>query len=287
MSKKRKQHHEEHIDESWLIPYADILTLLLALFIVLYSMQAVDKKKFEEMSQAFSVALNTGGVNILDQTSVIRTGGQKVEQMDESKDHRSDSPQKEREQHMRQAQLEQQKLEQLQRKLDEYIKSNGLADQLNTKLNHSELKITINDSALFDSGKADLKNDAKQLAVTIGSMLKNYPGYEVVVTGHTDDRPISNSRFASNWDLSSARALSFMKIVLERSEIHPKLFKAVGMGEYHPIAENKTDEGRSKNRRVEVSILRKYTDKNAPGQGSSLPRAVQGSGSAKLESPTP
>ncbi|WP_019421150.1 flagellar motor protein MotB [Paenibacillus sp. OSY-SE] len=261
MSKKRSQPHEEHADESWLIPYADILTLLLALFIVLYGMSAVDAKKFEQMSQAFSVAFN-GGVGVLDETAVIRSDSSRSGEFEPSP---SKSRSREQDQYMQQAKHEQEQLEQLQSKLNNYIASNGLSDQLNTKLNHSELKITIKDSALYDSGKASLKKDSKQLALTIGDMLKQYQGYEIVISGHTDNRPIRNSRFESNWDLSSARALSFMKVVLERSSIDPKLFKAVGMGEYHPVADNATEEGKAKNRRVEVSVLRKFTDKQAPG----------------------
>ncbi|MBN3524392.1 flagellar motor protein MotB [Paenibacillus apiarius] len=261
MSKKRSQPHEEHADESWLIPYADILTLLLALFIVLYGMSAVDAKKFEQMSQAFSVAFS-GGVGVLDETAVIRSDSSRSGEFEPSP---SKSRSREQDQYMLQAKHEQEQLEQLQSKLNNYIASNGLSDQLNTKLNHSELKITIKDSALYDSGKASLKKDSKQLALTIGDMLKQYQGYEVVISGHTDNRPIRNSRFESNWDLSSARALSFMKVVLERSGMDPKLFKAVGMGEYHPVADNATEEGKAKNRRVEVSVLRKFTDKQAPG----------------------
>ncbi|MCM3342240.1 flagellar motor protein MotB [Paenibacillus sp. MER TA 81-3] len=262
MSKKRSRPHEEHVDESWLIPYADILTLLLALFIVLYGMSAVDAKKFEQMSQAFNVAFNTGGVGILDEAAVIRSNSSRSGEFEPNS---SKSRNREQEQYMLQAKHEQEQLEQLQSKLNNYIASNGLSDQLNTKLNHSELKITIKDSALYDSGKASLKKDSKQLALTIGDMLKQYQGYEIVISGHTDNRPIRNSRFESNWDLSSARALSFMKVVLERSSIDPKLFKAVGMGEYHPVADNATEEGKAKNRRVEVSVLRKFTDKQAPG----------------------
>lgn len=265
MSKKlRTPPKEEHTDETWLIPYADILTLLLALFIVLYAMQAVDAKKFEQMSQAFSAALNSGGggAGILNESAVIRSDGSKSSMVDATPKNHTKSRNRERDEYMLHAKQEQQQLEQLQNKMNQYIANNGLTDQLNTKLNHSELKITIKDSALFDSGRANLKPDSKQLAATVGDMMKQYQGFSVVISGHTDNRPIRNSRFDSNWDLSSARALSFMKVVLERSGIDPKQFQAVGMGEYHPVADNDSAEGQAKNRRVEVSILRKYTDKN-------------------------
>lgn len=268
MSNKRRQSHDEHVDESWLIPYADILTLLLALFIVLYGMSTVDAKKFQEMSQAFNIAFDSGGgAGILDQQAIIPPNNAKNGMKDT--DPSAASRNRERYEYMVKAKQEQAELETLRDKMNEYIANGGLSNQLNTELNHSELKITIKDSALFDSGKASLKSDAKQLAVTIGDMLKQYKDYEIVISGHTDNRPIRNSNFESNWDLSSARALSFMKVVLERSGIDPKHFKAVGMGEYHPVADNGTVEGQAQNRRVEVSILRRFVDKDTPSDPAS------------------
>ncbi|MBD8500498.1 flagellar motor protein MotB [Paenibacillus arenosi] len=261
MSKKhRKEHHEEHPDESWLIPYADLMTLLLALFLVLYAMSAADAQKFEQMSAAFSTAFNSsgGGTSILDQNSSIVEQSAKTSkpadnmEIEAAKEHAKDL----------QAQKEQEQLEQLQAQLNEYMKKNGLSDQLSTKLNHSELRITIKDSALFDSGHATLKEESEKVAETIGSMLKPYKGYQIIIRGHTDNVPIKNSRFASNWDLSSARAINFMKVVLERSQLNPKHFQAVGMGEYHPIVSNDHAEGRAQNRRVEVTIVRKYSNHN-------------------------
>ncbi|TVX85266.1 flagellar motor protein MotB [Paenibacillus agilis] len=260
MSKKhRKEHHEEHADESWLIPYADLMTLLLALFLVLYAMSAADAQKFEQMSAAFSSAFNStgGGSNILDHDSAVPL--EQSSKTPKTTDNMEIEAAKERAKDL-QAQKEQEQLEQLQAQLNEYMKKNGLSDQLSTKLNHSELRITIKDSALFDSGHATLKEESEKVAETIGSMLKPYKGYQIIIRGHTDNVPIKNSRFASNWDLSSARALNFMKVVLERSQLNPKHFQAVGMGEYHPIVSNDNAEGRAQNRRVEVTIVRKYSN---------------------------
>ncbi|WP_195576441.1 flagellar motor protein MotB [Paenibacillus sp. 1001270B_150601_E10] len=266
MSKKRKEHHEEHVDESWLIPYADLLTLLLALFIVLYAMSSVDAQKFKAMSDAFQTVFQTqssgGGSGILEHPSLEPTSGDEAKQAEKEFEHDTAADQK-KDRYALQAEKEQEQLEELQGKLNEYIAQNGLSDQLNTKLNHSELMLTINDSALFASGSATLKNESKKLAYTIGDMIKAYPGYQIVIKGHTDNVPIKNSGFESNWDLSSARALNFMKIVLKQSGLDPKQFQAVGMGEYHPIASNDSEKGKAENRRVEVSIIRKYTSNKA------------------------
>ncbi|UVI30415.1 flagellar motor protein MotB [Paenibacillus spongiae] len=258
MSKKhRSEHHDEHIDESWLIPYADLLTLLLALFIVLYAMSSVDAKKFEDMSKAFNIAFNSG-VNVLDNTTIMETGRQ-MDDADKNNRKSSDEAKKKenREALMKQ---EQQDLEELKKQLDKYIQTNGMTTQLDTKLNQSQLMITISDNALFASGSAVVKPEARELAVAISTMFGKYPGYEIVVSGHTDNEPISTSDFKSNWDLSSSRAIRFMDILLSNKSLDPRLFSAIGYGEHRPVESNDTTAGRAKNRRVEVSIIRKFVD---------------------------
>lgn len=253
--KTRHEPHEEHADESWLLPYADLLTLLLALFLVLYAMSATDAKKFQEMSEAFNVVF-TGGTGILDYSKTEPSPDpSNLEDFKAAPAAMSEN--KRREELKRQ---EQEDLERLKQQLDNYIKANGLSTELSTKLNQSQLVITIRDNALFASGEAVVKPEARELAVAIAQMLDKFPGYGITVAGHTDNVPISNSKYPSNWDLSADRALQFMKILLENSSLDPKQFMPTGYGEYHPIADNATVEGRARNRRVEVSIIRKYQD---------------------------
>lgn len=259
MSKKtRHEDHEEHADESWLLPYSDLMTLLVALFLVLYAMSATDAKKFEEMAQAFSSALN-GGTGVLDNTSMAPTNSD----LDSGKSTKLNTIAEKNTTEADLAKLrqkEQEELEKLKKQFDQYIKNNGLTDLLSTKLNQSQLLITISDNALFASGQAAVKPESQQLARSISQMLQQFPDYEVVVQGYTDNIPISNSEYSSNWDLSANRALQFMKILLVNPYLNPEKFSVIGYGEYHPIADNSTAAGRAKNRRVEVSILRKYQD---------------------------
>ncbi|MDT3429021.1 chemotaxis protein MotB [Paenibacillus forsythiae] len=257
MSKKTKhEEHEEHADESWLLPYSDLMTLLVALFLVLYAMSATDAKKFEEMAQAFSSALN-GGSGVLDYSS----GTPKDSNLDNGRANKMNSvvDKSPGESDLAKLRLkEQEELEKLKKQFDQYIKNNGLTNLLSTKLNQSQLLITISDNALFASGQARVKPESQQLARSISQMLQQFPDYEVVVQGYTDNIPISNSEYSSNWDLSANRALQFMKILLINPYLNPEKFSVIGYGEYHPIASNATAAGRAKNRRVEVSILRKY-----------------------------
>ena len=257
--KRRHEEHEEHIDESWLIPYADLLTLLLALFIVLYSMNSVDVRKFEEMSRAFSIALNQGS-GVLELPSVVETGPN-TEKVPKPKDKDKDNPEKNQnnslEDIMKQEQAE---FQNLKKQLDEYIDKNGLTSDLETKLNMSQLLITISDNALFAPAQAAVKPEAKDLAIAISKMLEQYPNYEIIVSGHTDDTPINNAYFKSNWDLSSMRAIRFMDVMLENKNIGPERFSAIGYGEYRPIAVNDSVANKAKNRRVEVAIIHTYVD---------------------------
>ncbi|MNZ65942.1 Motility protein B [compost metagenome] len=261
MSKKRKhEEHDEHIDESWLLPYSDLLTLLLALFIVLYAMTSVDVKKFDELSRAFNIALSSG-TGVLENTAVVQIGddsGKRKEEEGSTGDE--DKKSKEEEAREEQIKKEQAELDDLKRKIDAYIEEKGLTSDLETKLNLSQLMITIRDNALFAPAQADVKPESRDLAVAIGKLLQQYPEYQVVVSGHTDTTPISTYLFRSNWDLSNMRAVRFLDILLENKELDPKRFSASGFGEYHPVADNDTVEGKAKNRRVEVSIIRNFTD---------------------------
>ncbi|MBJ6360778.1 flagellar motor protein MotB [Paenibacillus sp. GCM10012307] len=255
MSKKRKHdEHDEHMDESWLIPYADLMTLLLALFIVLYAASSVDAKKFEEMSQAFSIAFNRGN-GLLESSSMVTTGQQMTNQNKLKNMKDGDQQEMTREQLVKK---EQEDLEKLKKQLDQYIDKNGLSSDLETKLNQTQLLITISDNALFSSGSAAVKQESRKLAVAIANMLQQYPDYNIIVAGHTDNQPISNTEFESNWELSSKRAIRFMNILLVNPNIDRQRFSAIAYGEYQPVDTNATTEGRAKNRRVEVSIMRNY-----------------------------
>jgi chemotaxis protein MotB len=275
-SRKRHEHHEEHPDESWLLPYSDLMTLLLALFIVLYSVSAVNTSKMEEMSKAFKTAFSSG-FGILDKSTII-DDNENSKRTDKNEIRKNDGSTrgagKSRDDLKKE---EQQNLQQLKGELDKYIKQNGLSSQLETQLNQSQLLITIRDNALFPSGSANVKPESQKLASAIGQMLQDYPDYEILVTGHTDNKPINTFEFPSNWELSSKRAINFMKILLQNKTFDPKRFSATGYGEFRPLDSNATEAGRAKNRRVEVSILRKYVEPSDDAQQLAL-SAIAGDG---------
>ncbi|WP_128895531.1 flagellar motor protein MotB [Longirhabdus pacifica] len=251
MRKHRKQSEDEHMDESWLIPYADLMTLMLALFIVLFASSQIDQKKLEQLSQAFSSSFS--GNHLFESSTalpVYEIGSvTNREQLYMDKDGVS------KENEVLQEEIE---LLELQEQMDRYIESKGLSAQLETVLNEVELMITIKEQALFDSGSAAVKDEGQILASALSEMMIQYPDYEIIIAGHTDNQPIATREYPSNWDLSADRALNFMKLLLQDENAYPQRFSAVGYGEFRPIASNEEMEGRALNRRVEINIMRKY-----------------------------
>lgn len=227
------------MSESWLLPYADILTLLLALFIVLFASSTVDQAKLEQMSQVFNQIFDSGS-GLLEQPSPVNVP---VTPNDSTEDSESSAYVE-----------DQQALSKIQDSVDEYIAVNALEKQFATKLTDEGLLVTIRDSILFDTGKAEVNPEYRQIAEDISDLLVFDPPRNVVITGHTDNIPIASSEFASNWELSVMRSVNFLKILVRDNSIDPLYFSAKGYGEFKPVASNDTVEGRAKNRRVEVLI---------------------------------
>lgn len=262
MSRKhRKEHHEEHTDETWLIPYADILTLLLALFIVLFASSQVDQKKFEQMATSFSSAFQGGDKSIFDNTQSPPqiTQGQPRPKGPDSDTKGFDSLAIRPDRTYIEETLQ---LIEVKKQLDDYIQKNGLAGDLETSLSEDGLMVRIKDTALFESGHADLLPESRRFAGELAKMLAPMT-QRLFVSGHTDNVPINTYEFPSNWDLSTKRALNFMKFLLMQEPSQKAArFSVTGFGEYQPIAGNDTEEGRAKNRRVEILIMRNHPIKN-------------------------
>lgn len=249
MSKRRKKkhNHEDHVGEDWLLPYADILTLLLALFIVLFSMSSIDAQKFNAMSQAFNEAFSSG-TGIFEYPSPMPEEEAQALDDEEGKEDQANTKEKAK-------QIEKLELENIQQKVNAYIAENNLTDKLDSSLTDEGLLLTIRDNVLFPSGSADVRPEDLHTASEISELLVMSPPRNIIISGHTDDIPISNPQYESNWELSVMRAINFMKVVLKNENLDPAWFSAKGFGEFQPVASNDTNEGRAKNRRVEILIL--------------------------------
>src|SRR5690625_7403840 len=119
--------------------------------------------------------------------------------------------------------------------IEEYITTNNITETLGTKLTSEGLLVTVRTDITFDSGRAQVKEEGIEIAREIASFLDTDPPHEIVVNGHTDNVPIHNEEFASNWELSTMRAIQFMYLLLDDSEIEPKWFSARGYGEYRIV----------------------------------------------------
>lgn len=245
----KKKKHDEHIDETWLIPYSDMLTLLFALFIVLFAMSSIDAAKFKQMAVAFrsELAGGTGNKEFLSD-----------QKPNEEKELSASSLESEKIKKDAEAEVKKQEMNELkavQKGIDKYIEEKQLSSSFKTDLTEKGLMVTILENVLFDSGKADVKLESLGIAKEMSNLLVSASPREITVSGHTDNVPISNAQFASNWELSTQRAVNFMQVLLQNKELQPEKFSAVGYGEYRSIAPNDTPEGKAKNRRVEVFIL--------------------------------
>lgn len=243
--KKRCPHHEEHVDETWLIPYADLLTLLLALFIVLFATSQSDKTKLQEMSKVFSIIFSA-------QRGVM--GDASIQPSNENHSKSNDakaSTQGEATSTIIPKQNPE--LSTLQNKLNQYITMQNLPGYVATSMTDEGLMITVRDIALFPGGSAELLPEAKKIAYDMSVILAKSPE-RVQISGHTDDSPAEGSGYTSNWELGGARAISFMKEMLKNPELTPDRFSATTYGQYQPVAPNISDADREKNRRVEILI---------------------------------
>jgi chemotaxis protein MotB len=248
MAKRKKKNDDEHMSESWLLPYSDLLTLLLALFIVLFSMSAVDAKKFQKFAQTFNDIFH-GGTGVMDYSEAIPTPVPSTDGQSKNDDILNAKDENE--------------LKQVEGKINQYIKNKHLTNKITMSLTSEGLLLRIRDNVLFDSGKATIRKEDIQLARELSDFLVMNPPHQIVISGHTDNVPIKTAAYGSNWELSAMRAINFMKILLENPKLDPRLFSAKGYGEYQPIADNSTPEGRAKNRRVEVLIMPINQQKNA------------------------
>lgn len=253
MAKRQKKHHEEeHPDETWLVPYSDVLTLLLALFIVLFATSSIDAKKFEQMMQTFAIEFNGGGLpGILDGgVQPIDQGGKAAKTI---KTEDKKPPEKAKEENREQGSI---KLNTIKKTIDTNIANNNLKGQIGTHITDEGVVIDILTTALYKKGSAALTPTAKEIAEFVGRQLEPY-SQQILIAGHTDNEVVHSKEFSSNWDLSAKRAINFLEYMLKtNSNLNPMNFGIAGYAEYKPILPNITSSNKQENRRIEVTILK-------------------------------
>lgn len=262
---KRKPDEVKPGAPAWQSTFADLMNLLLCFFVMLFAMSSVDEQKFEliaaSFSQTFSIfdsggssllegLLINNGVSQLSQLDIyMNTMGQAAESDTQSEEY------EEFEDKLADVQEEMlQENEELAEKIEETIAEQNLEGDIDVDFTSQYVELTLNGALLFDSGKANLKDEAYPLMEKVGVILQKYADGVIEVEGHTDNVPINTAKFANNNELSSARALSVFDYLVANTNLSPALIKHSGRGEYVPVADNGTPEGRAKNRRVEIKI---------------------------------
>ncbi len=259
MSRRRKRaSHANH--ERWLVSYADFITLLFAFFVVLYASSQVDQRKVGKLALAIQVAFQEMGVFQASTTQVPMdlnepTPFSKVQAIDSLKRNaelgRIASPST--------GELggsggENGDLAELQHELETALSAEISRKEISMRREPDGLVISLREVGFFESGSAQMKSASQPAFDRIASILREHD-YRLRIEGHTDDVPIHNAQFSSNWELSTSRATEVIRILIVRDGFDAAHLSAAGYAEYHPIASNRTAQGQSMNRRVDIVIL--------------------------------
>lgn len=266
---KRKEDAPAPGAPAWMATFSDLMNLLLCFFVMLFSMSSLDEAKYNAlvaaMNDTFSIfdagATSIGdGILISNGVSQLNELDEYINSMGKSEDTSTDSDNLDEfefsEEKMQEV-VEEHNLkenEELAETVQEAVAESNMSDQIEVSFTAQYVQLTMKGALLFDSGSAELKDDSTLVVDKVGVILERYAEGTIEIEGHTDNVPISSVQYADNEELSSARALTVFHYLLENTAVNPAKLKHAGMGQRVPIADNATEEGRSKNRRVEIKI---------------------------------
>ncbi len=253
MARRKKRTAEEPENhERWLVSYADFITLLFAFFVVMYSISSVNNNKYETLSEALDEAFHP---NQKENKTLepIQVGYTPTVIQPIILDHPTTEEELKRQQLSDEILQERRRLKRVSEDLESVLQPYIEEDLVAIKRNDFWVELEMNSELLFSSGEAELSQKAVPILRKVAEVIRLLPNV-INVEGHTDDVPIDTVEFPSNWDLSSARATSVVRELINGS-IPPSRLSAVGYGEFHPIADNNTTNGRFKNRRVVLVLM--------------------------------
>ncbi len=255
---------------AWMATFSDLMNLLLCFFVMLFAMSSIEEAKLQEfvaaMNNTFSVF--EGGASAIGDGFLISNGVSQLNELDQyinstgktadSDTDGDDFKDYEMSPEAMEEILQDKMLEENEERVEEIeeaLSESDIADEVEISFTAQYVKLTMNGGLLFDSGSAQLKDDAKLIIDKVGLILERYGNAGTIeIEGHTDNVPMNSAQYPSNEELSSARALSVFYYLTETTTLNPLNLKHAGMGERVPIADNSTPEGRSRNRRVEILI---------------------------------
>jgi len=246
---KRRRAADRANHERWLVSYADFITLLFAFFTAMYAISTVDAKKLTAMVDSLQSAFDPGSASA---ESRLLVGTKPAPTLSKNAGPGGEVG-----------------LADLQKHLSKRLAGAIAEKRIDVEVNARGLVISIREAGSFPAGSSDLSDAAQRLLGELGSVMTTIDN-RVCIEGHTDDVPIRTARFASNWELSTARATNVIAFLLQHSALRPAHFSAAGYAEYHPRVPNESDASRARNRRVDIVIL-------APGAAAAdQPEAAPG-----------
>ena len=251
MARKKKE-DEPKPAAAWMNTFADLMNLLLCFFVMLFSMSTIDAQKFEQIAASFSQSFSIfqGGAQAIGDGILVSAGMSQLNELDEY----INSTGKAAENEEVPQDLELEESEELAQKIDEAVQEQNLEGIVDIEFTSQYVQLTLQGSLLFDSGSTVLKEQSLPVLDQIGVMLERYAESTIEIEGHTDNVPMSGAKYSNNDELSGGRSLSVFNYLMEHTNLDPAMVKHSGRGEYVPIADNSTPEGRSLNRRVEIRI---------------------------------
>lgn len=268
---RKKREPEAKPAAGWITTFSDLMNLLLCFFVLLFSMSTVDAEKFQMViaSLQSSLSIMPAGSMSIGEGEMVGNGISQLPNIDvffetssgedgDSQGGKTEETETETdvaEQYKEQALAES---EQMAEQIEQQIEAGGLQNQVEVDFNAEYVKLTLNGAILFDSAKANIREDAQPLIAKIGTILENYDSNVIEIEGHTDNVPIHSSKYENNNVLSMYRALSVADFIRDNTTLNPALIKSSGRGEYVPVADNTTEEGRARNRRVEIKVYNSY-----------------------------
>lgn len=259
---KRKPDEPPKGAPAWQATFADLMNLLLCFFVMLFSMSTMDAQKFELLAASFNQTFSifSAGATAIGDGLLISNGVSQLNELDDyinstGRDAEGEMIPEDLQsatEIMEQAKLEES--EQLAEKVEEALEEKNLDKEIDIEFTAQYVQLTLNGALLFDSGSVELKEAALPVLNQVGIILQKYSTGTIEIEGHTDNVPMSGAKYSNNDELSNGRALSVFYYLVENTTLDPANIKHSGRGEYIPVADNSTAEGRAKNRRVEIRI---------------------------------
>lgn len=281
MAKQRKPEDPPKGSPAWMATFSDLMNLLLCFFVLLFSMSTVDAQKFQEVIASIQSTISilpSGGATIGD-GQMVGAGVRQLEFMDNyykemtnsdskdenDKEHQVNNTDQDKEDETVSVEEEYKKKElseseQMAEEIEEALNQSGIADSVEVDFNEEFVMLNLSGAILFENAQADIRTEAYSLVTKIGKILAKYDSNIIEIEGHTDNVPMHSAKYENNDVLSMYRALNVANFIkdIDGVDFNPAYIKYSGRGEYEPIQDNSTPEGRARNRRVEIKVFNSY-----------------------------